>query len=146
MRVAWSESRELVPEARRRDSRELGTDAADRRAVSGAAILWLAADDRLADRAWPRRQSQAGTTPHAADGPGSDLSQAATLAAWRGSPDLPVFTAKCRDSAAQPGVEQRHHLRAAGQRLCVPDGGARLVQPLRAVVGTIVDAGWSVLS
>src|SRR5262249_1282090 len=109
VRAARSESGQLVPGAGGRDSREPGADAADRRAVSGAAVLWLTADDDLADTAGSRRQSQTCAAADAAHGPGSDLSQATAVGAWSRSPDLPVFTAKCGDSATQPGVEQRHH-------------------------------------
>src|SRR5687767_8134325 len=135
MRAAGPESRELVLPAKRRDDREPGADAADRRAVSGAAVLWFAADDDLAERARARRQSQAGAASDASDGSGSDLPQAAAVSTWRGSSDLPVFTTKCGDSAAQPSVEQRHHLCAAHGRLRVFDGRAGLVQPVRVVVG-----------
>ena len=59
--------------------------------------------------------------------------------------DLPVFTAESGDRAARPGVERGHHLRAAAAGLHVPGGGARLAQPLRAVVGAVEHAGQRVL-
>ena len=59
--------------------------------------------------------------------------------------NLPVFAAECGDRAAQPGVVQRHHLRADAARLDVPDGGHGLVQPLRAVVAVVEHAGRTVL-
>ena len=87
----------------------------------------------------------AGAASDAADGLGSDLSQAASVARRRRAPDLPVFAAKCGDRAAQPGVVERHHLRADAARLDVPDGGHGLVQPLRAVVAIVEHARRAVL-
>ena len=57
-----------------------------------------------------------------------------------GASDLPVFAAECGDRAAQPGVVQRHHLRADAAGLDVLDGGHGLVQPLRAVVAVVEHA------
>ena len=59
--------------------------------------------------------------------------------------DLPVFAAGCADCSSQPGVEHRYHVRADAARLFVPDGGAGLVQPLRAGLGAVEHAGRHVL-
>ena len=47
------------------------------------------------------------------DGDRGDLSAAADDAAGGRAQDLPVFTAEYGGGAAGPGVEQRHHVRAA---------------------------------
>ena len=61
---------------------------------------------------------------------------------WPGdrTQDLPVFTAECGGHAAQPGVVERHHVRAAAARVFVPGGGVGLVQPLRALVAVVEHA------
>src|SRR5687768_571281 len=86
------ESFELVPGAGGRGiGRESVADAADRRAVSAGAVLWLSADDDLAAGAGGGGQSQACPAADASDGAGGDLSQAAAVAAGAGGADLPVF-------------------------------------------------------
>ena len=84
-------------------------------------------------------------TADAADGPGGDLPQAASVAEHDGAPDLPVFAAEREDRAAQPGVVQRHHLRAHAAGLDVLDGGHGLVQSLRVVVAVVEHLGRTVL-
>ena len=54
-----------------------------------------------------------------------------------GTSDLPLFAAEYGDYSAQPGVGQRHHLRADAARLDVLDGGDGLAQPLRIVVAIV---------
>ena len=86
---------------------------------------------------WPRNWASVAreAAVDAADGLGSDLSQAAPVAKRHGAPNLPVFAAEYGDCAARPGVVERHHLRVAAARLDVPDGGHGLVQPLRSSRG-----------
>ena len=115
-------------------------DASDRRAILEDALLREPEDGRGA-----RHQPLAGAASDAIDGTGGDLSQATPLAERHRASNLPVFAAKCGHCAAQPGVVERHHLRAHAARLDVPDGGHGLVQPLRALVAIVQHAGWSVL-
>src|SRR5713101_3202390 len=72
---------------------ELGSDAADRRAVFANALLRLAAHGRSSGHAPPSDQPQAPATPDALDGTGSDLSQALHDATRPEPQDLPVFAA-----------------------------------------------------
>jgi hypothetical protein len=68
------------------------------------------------------------------DGHRSNLSQTEAVATKRRSSDLSQFTAEYRYYSAQPGVGERHHLRADAARLDVLDGRDGLAQPLRVVV------------
>src|SRR3990172_8044529 len=136
MRTAEPRPIDVLLPAAHRNARESGPDAGHRRGVSEAAVL-----RQPTHRAGTRRESQTGATPDAGDGPGSDLPQAADHAAWRRAQDLPLFTAEYGDYARRPGVEHRHHLHPARARLLVPDGGDRLVQPLRFVVAIVAQLG-----
>src|ERR1700732_2211894 len=63
-----------LPEAGRGERRGSCDHGADRSAVSGSALLRLAADGGVVGDAGPCRQSQTGPTPDAAAGTGGDLS------------------------------------------------------------------------
>ena len=59
-----------------------------------------------------------------------------------------VYPYLLRDVAierAEPGLEHGHHVCSAAEWLHVPDGGHRLVQPLRAVLAVVEHAGRGVL-
>ena len=58
-------------------------------------------------------------------------------AAERRTSNLSLFAAEYGHYSAQPGVGQRHHLRADAARLDVLDGGDGLAQPLRVVVAVV---------
>ena len=107
VRAAGAESVELVLPAGGRVGGEPAVDAADRRAVPEDAVLRQPEDGQGVGH-----QPQAGAAPDAADGVGSDLPQAAAVAERRRAPNLPVFAAECGDRASEPGVVERHHLRA----------------------------------
>ena len=68
-----------------------------------------------------------------------------TTQARAGPQDLPVSAARARDHAAEPGVGDGHHLHPDGARLRLSGGGARLVQPPRAVVAAVDHDGGGVL-
>ena len=140
MRAAGLEPIELVLRGGGRVAGEPGVDAPDRRAVPEETLL-----RQPEDGGGDGHRSQAGAAADAADGPGGDLPQAASVAKHEGTPDLPVFAAECEDRAARPGVVQRHHLRAHAAGLDVLDGGHGLVQSLRAVVAVVEHLGWIVL-
>src|ERR1700731_3323386 len=74
MPVAGGVALGSLPEAGRGERRRSCNDGADRSAVSGSAVLWLAADGGVVGDAGPCRQSQTGPTPDAAAGTGGDLS------------------------------------------------------------------------
>src|SRR6187549_2151700 len=140
VRGAGAEPVELVSRASWRVGGEPDIDASDRRAVPADTVLRLAEHGVLADAARLRGQSQASAAADADDGLGSDLSAAEHDAAVPGAPDLPVFTARCGDSQAQPGLEHGHHLHPAGPWLRLPDGSRGWVQPIRAVGGVVAHA------
>jgi len=140
MRVAGLEPSELVLQRRGRVGRELGVDAADRRAIPEDALLRQTQDGRGVGHRRP-----AGGPTDAADGIGVDLPQAASVAERDGTSNLPLFAAEYEDRAAQPGVVERHHLRADAAGLDVLDGGDGLVQPMRVVVAIVEHFGWVVL-
>ena len=140
MQTFGAEPIELALSPAGRVGGELGVDAADRRAIPEGALL-----RREEDGQDVRHQSRPRRTAAAADGPGSDLPQAATVAEHDGTPDLPLFVAEFEGRAAEPGVGQRHHLRAHAAGLDVLDGGHGLVQSLRAVVAVVEHFGRTVL-
>src|SRR5713101_2838743 len=90
------------------ERRESGPDAADRRAVHADAVLRGAEDGALAAAARRYGESEAGATADAADGTGSDLSQAAAVPAGAWPPDLSLPAARAEDRSTQPGVGERH--------------------------------------
>ena len=100
--------------------------------------------------AWLRQpglcgQSQARPPAAAADGAGSDLSQAPAQPAGRGPYDLPLSAARGEGGPGQPGVECGYHLYPLAVGICVPGGGDRLVQPVCAVLGGVDHDGRAVL-
>ena len=98
------------------------------------------ASGRAADR------SQPGASLAAADGPGGHLSEAAAECAGRsGASGVPVFAAGSADRAAEPGVVGGHHVHPLVAGVRVPGGDPGLVQPVRAVVVALDDAGRVVL-
>ena len=132
MRVVGSEPFDVVRQARRTRRQRVGAYASHRRAVFADAVL-----RKSADGGGLGRESQMHPKADAFDGHRGDLSQAKVVAAERGTSDLPLFTAEYGDYSSQPGVGQRHHLRADAARLDVLDGGDGLAQPLRVVVAVV---------
>jgi hypothetical protein len=119
------------------DGRELGIDAVDRRAIHTDAILRNPEDGLVAGRARIRGQCETGTSVDAADGVGSDLSEASAVGSRERAPDLSVSAAQPEDRAAGPRVDQRYHLYPPTAGICVSGGDHGLVQPLRTGVGSI---------
>src|SRR5215510_5887815 len=118
-----------VPQAgggQRRGSCDYG---ADRSALSGPALLWLAPDGRMAGDPGPSRQPQAGAAPDAAAGSGGDLPAPEYEQAGSGAQDLSVPAARARDRAGQSGLVLRHYLHPDGQRLSLPGGDHGLGEP-----------------
>src|SRR5437773_6702737 len=88
---------------------------ADRSALSGPALLWLAPDGGMAGDPRPSRQPQAGAAPDAAAGPGGDLPTPEYKQAGSGPQDLSVPAARAGDRAGQSGVVLRRYLPPDGQ-------------------------------
>src|SRR5438270_6084513 len=90
---------------------------ADRSALSGPALLWLAPDGGMVGDPRPSRQPQAGAAPDAAAGPGGDLPAPEYEQAGSGAQDLPIPAARACARAGQSGVVLRRDLHPDGQRL-----------------------------
>src|SRR5205807_2086289 len=88
---------------------------ADRSALSGAALLWLAPDGGMAGDPRPSRQPQAGAAPDAAVGTGGDLPAPEDEQAGSSAQDLSVPAARARDRAGQSSVVLRRYLHPDGQ-------------------------------
>src|SRR4029450_10006647 len=114
------------------ESRELALDAAHRRAVPGDAVLWPPANGRRSGPRRTRGEPQASAAADACDGPGRAVSWAKNDDFRSRAQGLSVPAAGPDDRPAEPGLVQRHRLRAAAMRLLVPRGGNGLVQPARA--------------
>ena len=132
MRAFGTESLDVVRPARCTQRRRVGAHAAARRTVFGNAVL-----RQSADGGGLGCESQMHPKADAFDGHRGNLSEAKVVAAERGASDLPLFAAEYRHYSAQPGMGQRHHLRADAARLDVPHGGDGLAQPLRVVVAVV---------
>src|SRR6516165_2427024 len=102
---------------------------ADRSALPGPALLWLAPDGGMAGDPRPSRQPQAGAAPDAAAGTGSDLPAPFFFQAEDGIRDLSVSAARAHDRAGQSGVVLRHYLHPDGQGLSLPGGDHGLGEP-----------------
>src|SRR5438045_8785511 len=101
MSVAGAAPRVSVSQAgrgRRAGSCDYG---ADRSALSGPALLWLAPDGGMAGDPRPSRQPQAGAAPDAAVGTGGDLPAPEYGQAGSGAQGLSVTAATPRQPAGQ---------------------------------------------
>src|SRR6201997_1707431 len=126
-----------VPQAgggRRRGSCDYG---ADRSALSGPALLWLAPDGAHGWRPKTIAATQGGAAPRAAAGAGGDLSAPEYEQAGSGAQDLSVPAARARDRAGQSGVVLRCYLHPDGQGLSLPGGDHGLGKPRGAGVASI---------
>ena len=112
-------------------------DALAGRAVHAHTVLWSASDDVLARRAGLSGERQEGAKATTADGTGSDLSEAAAIAARSWTSDLSLSSAWLADRAAEPSLGERHHLYPPAPRVYLPGGHPRLVQPLRSGLGGV---------
>src|SRR5882762_8473209 len=118
---------------------------ADRSAVPGAAVLWLAADGGVAGDPGPCRQPQTGAAPDAARRPGGDLSAAEYEQAGTGAQDLPLPAWGALDRTGQSGVVRGRHLHPDGPGLSLPGGDHGLGEPCRAGVAAVEHARRGVL-
>src|SRR5439155_13838220 len=110
MPVAGAAPLVSVPQAGRGQCGGSCDYGADRSALSGPALLWLAPDGGMAGDSRPSRQPQAGAAPDAAAGTGGDLPAPEYKQAGSGAQDLSVPAARARDRAGQSGVVFRRHL------------------------------------
>src|SRR3984957_18906633 len=104
MPVAGGVALGSLPEAGRGQRRGSCDHDADRSAVSGSALLRLAADDGVAGNPGPCRQSQTDPAPDAAAGVDGDLSAPEHEQTGSGAQNLSVPPWRDRDRAGQSGV------------------------------------------
>ena len=119
--------------------------AASRPAASGVPLRRFADVARPVGRRWVQDRPSACEDADAADGDRGALSPSAHDEAGARPQDLSVPAARHRDHAAEPGVGDGHHLHPDGAWLRLSGGGARLVQPPRAVVARVDHDGGGVL-
>src|SRR5262245_37632516 len=106
-----------VPQAgggQRRGSCDYG---ADRSALSGPALLWLAPDGRMAGDPGSRGEPQTGAAADAAARAGGDLSAPEHEQAGGGAQDLSLPARRTGDRAGQSGLVLRCYLHPDGQGL-----------------------------
>src|SRR5437762_75205 len=94
MPVAGAAPLVSVPQAARGQRRGSCDYGADRSALSGPALLWLAPDGGMAGDPRPSRQPQAGAAPDAAVGTGGDLPAPKYEQAGSSAQDLSVPAAR----------------------------------------------------
>src|SRR5262249_58411491 len=104
MPVAGSAALVSLPEAGR-DQRGRSCDhGADRSAVPGAALLWLAPDGGMVGDPRPSRQSQAGAAPDAAIGGDGGLPAPENQQTGGSAQNLPVPSPRARPPTGQSGL------------------------------------------
>src|ERR1700730_8640188 len=84
------------------DGRELEIDAIDRRAIHPDAVLRNPEDGLVARRARTRCECETGTPADAADGAGSDISEAPAFGPRDRTQDLSVSAGEPQDRSAEP--------------------------------------------
>src|SRR5215471_18695078 len=129
-----------LPEAGRGQCRGSCDHGADRSAVSGPALLWLAPDGGMAGDPRPSRQSQAGAAPDAAAGTGGDLPAPQHEQAGASAQDLPVPARRARHRAGQSGLVLGRHVHPDGQGVPLFGGDHGLGQPRGAGVAAVQHA------
>src|ERR1700687_1157174 len=92
------------------DGREFEIDAVDRRAIHTDAVLRDPEDGLVARRARIRGECETGTPADAADGAGSDISEAPAFGSRDRTQDLSVSAGQPQDRSARPRLGQRYHL------------------------------------
>ena len=120
---------------------EPGLSALAGRGIYPASVLWGAQNDGLAAVAGPCGGAQTGAATAAGHGFDGGVSQAPLEPQPLGPPAVSLFVEGVGHRAAQPSLEHRHHLHSAARRVCVSDGGHRLVQSLCVGLGDVDHLG-----
>src|SRR5438445_11446467 len=127
--------------------REPGEPEADAPAgrVHADAVLRGPSDEAVAGgaRLWGERETSAAA--FAADGIGSDLSEAAAVCAGAGPSDLSLSPAGVADRSTEPGLGERHNVYSSASRVYLSGGDSGLVQSVRAGLGSVGFVGGRVL-
>ena len=108
-------------------------------------VLRQPQDARLPATAGLSGEPQAGAAPDAPDGTDLGGAQALDQQAGSGAQDLPLPAPRTGNYGTQSSLVFRFHLHPATWRVRLPDGGDRLVQPLRAFLGSLDHDGGGVL-
>jgi len=141
----WGFAVGLVLHTGTRDGRKSAIDALDRRAIHTDAILWSSENELVARQTRIWRQSETGEAADEADGVGSHLLQAAFVGPLARTSNLSLFAERYEHRSSKPSMVQRHHLHSTQARIHLSGCGHGLVQPVRAVVGSIGFDGHIVL-
>ena len=128
-----------------REPGESRIDAPARRAVPATPLFRSAAHEFLVGRTRVRGQSQTRASVDAADGTGSDLSQATIVRSGAWTPGLSISIAWAGHRAAQSGVGDRYNVHSPARRFCILGGHHGLVQSIRVGLGNIGDIGSQLL-
>ena len=125
--------------------RERGVDASDRPTLSAAAVLRVAAHDRLAGRIWLAGQRKAGGADDAGYGTAIRVAEAVYKPTPSGKPGLPIPVARVGHPGSEARLVCRYHLYSAARRASVSGRRDGLVQPVCAGLGVIQLDGIGVL-
>ena len=136
----------LLHAACRRERRESAHYARDRSDLHRQAVLWVSADHPGAVHTWFALQPQTRGTTDAGDGTGRDRTGAAYEPSEHGASGVSVPAARQSHHRAGSGMVRRYYLCSPARRVHVSRSGSRLVQPIRAGMGVVDDAGCRVLS
>src|SRR6185312_16727041 len=106
-----------------------GGDAAHGRAVSGAAVLWIAPHGGGVTARWLVGEPQTGQAADAGDGSGGNLSETQHQPGPSRPQGVSLPVARLDDRTAESGVVCGYHLYPDGEGVRVSGGGHGLVQP-----------------
>ena len=120
-----------------RECEEPDVDAVARRAIHANAVLWRDQDDRLAGQAGSCGQLETRSETASIDGSGSHLRQTEAVGPRAWTSRLPLSAAGFGDRKTECMLGDRHHVHPLETRIRVPGCDHGLVQPLRAVVGSV---------
>jgi hypothetical protein len=141
MRAAGPGSGQLLLPGRSRVGGEPFLPAIAGRGIYTTPLLRGAQNDGVAALATLCGGSQTGAAAAASHGFDGRLCQTAFESQSLGAQAFPLFTEGFGHRTAQSSLEHRHYLHSAAGRVCLPGGGPRLVQPLRAGLGVVDQLG-----
>ena len=124
---------------------EFEIDAEDRRALPGATVLRVTADDGMARGVGLSSEPQAGSTADAGDGIAGGVAGSSHECAPSGASSVSVLIAGFEDPRTERGVVFGYHVRAVTRGFSVLGGDHGLVQSVCVVVGVIEHNGDVVL-
>jgi hypothetical protein len=120
-------------------------DALDRRNAPGAAGVWKSPVNGALESGRASGEPQTSGAIAASHGDPSIVSQALAQPTRRGAPKVPVSAQRPGNMRSGPGLVQRHHVCADGQRIHVSGGDDGLVESVCSGVGALEHPGQRVL-